>query len=236
VHPDDIARTVEAGELIAAQRRESNLELRIRRPSGEVRWLRAQGAPVADADGEVHGYVGSTVDVTDERAVQRGLAMLSRAVESTPDLVSFHDRDGRMFFANAAARNFFGVGDDDPVPSLGPSDYLDAPLETIIELEAALATKGHWSGELNAVNAAGRRLPVEVSVVCHHDEHGEIEYYSALSRDLTDRHTVEAARRRSETALRAIVQSSPLAIFAFDVDGIVHVWNRAAEELFGWSA
>jgi diguanylate cyclase (GGDEF)-like protein/PAS domain S-box-containing protein len=236
VHPDDIARTVEAGELIAAQRRESNLELRIRRPSGEVRWLRAQGAPVADANGEVRGYVGSIVDVTEERTVQRGLAMLSRAVESTPDLVSFHDRDGRMFFANAAAREFFGVGDDDPVPSLGPADYLDAPPETITELEAALTGKGHWSGELNAVNAAGRTLPVEVSVVGHHDEQGEIEYYSALSRDLTERHTVEAARRRSETALRAIVQSSPLAIFAFDVDGIVHVWNRAAEELFGWSA
>ena len=45
-----------------------------------------------------------------------------------------------------------------------------------------------------------------------------------------------AARRRSETMLRAIVQSSPLAIFALDSRGSVQVWNHASEELFGWSA
>ena len=43
VHPDDLARIAESGELVSAQRRESNVELRIRRPSGEVRWLRRAG-------------------------------------------------------------------------------------------------------------------------------------------------------------------------------------------------
>jgi diguanylate cyclase (GGDEF)-like protein/PAS domain S-box-containing protein len=42
--------------------------------------------------------------------------------------------------------------------------------------------------------------------------------------------------RRSETVLRAIVRSSPAAIFALDARGTVHVWNRASEELFGWPA
>jgi diguanylate cyclase (GGDEF)-like protein/PAS domain S-box-containing protein len=32
------------------------------------------------------------------------------------------------------------------------------------------------------------------------------------------------------------VQSSPLSIVAVDRDGIVHLWNRAAEHMFGWSA
>jgi len=42
--------------------------------------------------------------------------------------------------------------------------------------------------------------------------------------------------RRSETVLRAIVRSSPVAMFALDAHGTVHVWNRASEELFGWPA
>ena len=32
------------------------------------------------------------------------------------------------------------------------------------------------------------------------------------------------------------MQSSPLPIFAVDAAGTVHVWNRACEELFGWTA
>jgi diguanylate cyclase (GGDEF)-like protein/PAS domain S-box-containing protein len=236
VHPDDLGRIVDSGELIAAQRRESNLELRIRRRSGETRWLRAQGAPVVDAAGSIHGYVGSIVDITEQRGLERGVAMLGRAIESTPDLVTFHDRDGRMFFANAAARDFFEFGPRETVPALGPADYLAAPDEVLGDLTRALETKGQWSGELGVVNRSGRRLPVEVVVVAHDDEDGRVEYYSALSRDLSERHAVEAARGRSEAVLRAIVQSSPLAIFALDRHSAVHVWNRAAEDLFGWSA
>ena len=55
-------------------------------------------------------------------------------------------------------------------------------------------------------------------------------------RDVTDRREAESARRRSEGALRAIVQSSPLAIFALDRRGTVQVWNRECERMFGWSA
>ncbi len=234
VHPDDTAHVLESGALIATERRGSVIELRVRRPTGEVRWLHAQGAPVVDSDDKVHGFVGSIVDITDERAAERGLLMLERAVESSPDMITFHDTDGRMFFANVAARDFFEIGPDGSVPLLGPTDYLDAAPETLAELEHALTTRAMWSGELTAVNGTGRHMPVEVSVVGHRDAAGELEYYSAVSRDLTERKQAESARQRSETVLRAIVQSSPLAIFAIDRNGVVHVWNHAAEEVFGW--
>src|SRR5436190_1343520 len=52
--------------------------------------------------------------------------------------------------------------------------------------------------------------------------------------DVTDRYAAESARSRSEEALRAIVQSSPLAILALDRRGVVHVWSRACEEMFGF--
>jgi diguanylate cyclase (GGDEF)-like protein/PAS domain S-box-containing protein len=141
-----------------------------------------------------------------------------------------------MFFANASARAFFEIGPDDPVPPLGPDEYLDVPQSSRESLDEALHSEGQWAGELVAVNAAGLRIPVDVVVVGHRDENGEIEYYSARSHDLSQRKSAEAARRRSETVLRAIVQSSPLAIFALDRHGIVHVWNHAAEELFQWTA
>src|SRR5579872_11301 len=35
--------------------------------------------------------------------------------------------------------------------------------------------------------------------------------------------------------LHAIVEASPVAIIALDGDGCVHMWNRSAERIFGWS-
>ena len=36
--------------------------------------------------------------------------------------------------------------------------------------------------------------------------------------------------------LRTLVDASPLAIIALDVNGLVTIWNHAAEEMFGWTA
>jgi len=34
----------------------------------------------------------------------------------------------------------------------------------------------------------------------------------------------------------AIIASFPLAVYVIDVHGVVQLWNRACEELFGWTA
>ena len=56
------------------------------------------------------------------------------------------------------------------------------------------------------------------------------------SQDVTDRRSAEDARARSDSALLALVQASPLAIHSVEADLSVQLWNNACEELFGWSA
>lgn len=42
--------------------------------------------------------------------------------------------------------------------------------------------------------------------------------------------------RKARNELEAIVQSAPIAICSVDPDGITRMWNRAAEQVFGWTA
>ncbi len=43
--------------------------------------------------------------------------------------------------------------------------------------------------------------------------------------------------KKNEELLTAIIEAAPVAILGVDLDGNVHsVWNRAAEEMFGWRA
>jgi PAS domain S-box-containing protein len=44
-----------------------------------------------------------------------------------------------------------------------------------------------------------------------------------------------AELRESNQTLEAIIHASPLAIIALDPDGIVKMWNSAAERIYGWS-
>ncbi len=45
---------------------------------------------------------------------------------------------------------------------------------------------------------------------------------------------MEGALHTAHDSLRALIQASPLAIAALDLDGNVRMWNPAAERIFGW--
>jgi PAS domain S-box-containing protein len=46
----------------------------------------------------------------------------------------------------------------------------------------------------------------------------------------------EVRRAAGEDRLRAVVGASPLAIIEYELDGRVRLWNRAAEQIFGWAS
>ncbi|MGY2134490.1 PAS domain-containing protein [Hymenobacter sp. HD11105] len=65
MHPEEMARVQQVLTDAIAQRRVYSLEHRMRRHDGEYRWLQAQGAPSYFPNGELYGYVGSAIDITD---------------------------------------------------------------------------------------------------------------------------------------------------------------------------
>ena len=175
-------------------------------------------------------------DRTDEldRAAERD--RLAATLEASPDLVSFHDLEGRAFSLNEAARQFFGVAPGEQPKPRDVRRYLDLSEEQMAEIAAALFGDGLWQGELDIRSPGGQTRPASVVVVAHRGADGQPQFYSAVTRDISEYRAADDARRRSEAALRAIVQSSPLAIYVVDRLGRVQLWNRACEELFGWSS
>ncbi len=47
--------------------------------------------------------------------------------------------------------------------------------------------------------------------------------------------TANEELRKANEVRQAVMQSSPLAIWALDREGIVMFWNPAAERIFGWT-
>ncbi|MBK8027330.1 MAG: PAS domain S-box protein [Chloroflexi bacterium] len=57
----------------------------------------------------------------------------------------------------------------------------------------------------------------------------------SISADVTERNKIRDELHHSRQFLEMIIQSSPLAVVAVNMDGLVQVWNPAAEQILGWT-
>ena len=77
VHADDITRCLETYNGAFDRRQSFRIEYRLRRHDGTYRWILDHGVPITALDGSFAGYVGSAVDITDQRAAAAALSSLS---------------------------------------------------------------------------------------------------------------------------------------------------------------
>jgi PAS domain S-box-containing protein len=81
VHPDDAERCLSAHLEAFAASRPFETEYRLRRADGEHRMVLARGAPRHGASGELLGYIGICIDVTERVQTERELARAREAAD-----------------------------------------------------------------------------------------------------------------------------------------------------------
>ena len=83
VHPDDLQRCLHTYCEAFDPRREFCMEYRLKRFDGEYRWILDTGVPRFAADGTFEGYIGSCVDVTDQKQVEDALRAKEQSLRQT---------------------------------------------------------------------------------------------------------------------------------------------------------
>jgi formate hydrogenlyase transcriptional activator len=73
VHPDDVNSCLATYTTAFDARQSFTMEYRLRRHDGEWRWVLDSGRPTHAADGVFTGYIGSCIDVTDQKESKRAL-------------------------------------------------------------------------------------------------------------------------------------------------------------------
>jgi formate hydrogenlyase transcriptional activator len=99
VHPQDRARIQEAFAQLAQSREPSEVEFRIIRPDGVMRWVRARGLVIADTAAGPLRVVGVIMDITDQKRTEEALRQSEErfrvALKHSPTAVFNQDRDSR---------------------------------------------------------------------------------------------------------------------------------------------
>jgi PAS domain S-box-containing protein len=157
-------------------------------------------------------------------------------LEATSDLVGTSDLTGRVLYLNRAGRNMLGIGVDEEVSGLMVKDLQPEWAYRLILEQGDLETLRHevWSGETAFLSRTGREIPTSQVVIAHEGAGGKVEFFSTIARDITASKRAAESLQEANSRLRTLVQASPLAIIARDMEDKIISWNPAAERMFGW--
>ncbi|MEN3939730.1 PAS domain S-box protein [Prosthecobacter sp. SYSU 5D2] len=237
--PEDKPYAAAAFEM-QLEGKETNVEFRIARPSGEIRWVHEHGVPVLDVLGRVERIVGTMRDITDSklnaekiRESEERFRLLSKATNEVVwdwNLVTGHHWFSDRFYS------VFGYRHAELPPTLDawkervhPDDLqpVMASLQQAIDGGAE-----SWTGEYRFYREDGTFAYIFDRGHIKRDRSGRAVRMIGGMTDLTSRKQAEEKLREQATLL----DKAQDAILVRDLQHRILYWNRSAERLYGWTA
>jgi len=158
-------------------------------------------------------------------------------LEAVPDALVGVDPSGAIRFLNHQAELLFGYDHDElvgqPLETLVPESLRTVHVAHRESYFSDPLTRSLGSGlDLTGRHRDGTEISVDISL--SHLDTVDGPLVIASVRDMTERRKAEAGRLRAER-MSAVVEFSGEAILRITLDGIVTSYNRAAEEVFGYT-
>ena len=231
IHPEDRDRVAAALPLQASGG--YDIEYRIVRPDGSVRWIADRAFAVPRPAGQAFGaqrLAGVARDITDARRNQDRLKLLETAVSRINDIVliteaePFDEPGPRIVFVNDAFERRTGYTREEVIGKT--PRILQGPATQRSELRRIGDALRQWlpvRAELINYTKAGDPFWLELEIVPIADERGWFTHWVAIERDITERKQVE----------QQLQQSQRLESLGQLTGGVAHDFNNLLTVMLG---
>ncbi len=243
LHPEDRDHVIRMHRTAESEGRPNDLQFRIVRADGAVRYLRDLNEAEPNPNGPPDTWFGTVQDITEQKQREVELRLSEAALDQAAKLAKLAHYQWSMVekrYVQLSDRYFEMLGI--PVDKqLEPGDYVDPFLHP--------EDRDRLLRERTAAEAEGRNIDLEFRIVRpdggvrHIHEIAEIkagprgpaDFYFGTLQDVTEQKRVQVELRESEERHRSVVAALSDGIVLQNRDGAIRAANKSAERILGLS-
>ena len=246
IFPGDVEKCKESlKQALETDHKSYTREYRIKVKSGDLLWIRERAQITCAENGRIAYIIGIFSDITEQHEMEAALEKLRRQNEMILNSIGEGlfglDATGKVTFINAAALSLTGFEADELMgqnfhqlthhkkPDGSPYPQHECPIYATLRY-----------GDKHRVNddifwtKSGSPLPVEY-VTNPIEQNGKVVGAVGVFRDITLRKRGEAEIKKAHNYLNNVLDNTAEAIGIVDRHGVVKKWNKASEEIYGYS-
>ena len=229
IHPDDREAVQREHALAESSGTPFDATYRFRTAAGQYLIVHDRGFPVHDAESARPRYVGVMEDVTRAREMESALHLTQFCVDNASIGIIRTAADGRILSANDVTCRSLGYSREE-LCALRVSDIdPEFHVERLQKHHEERRTRKSQKFESVHRRKDGSTFPVEV--VTNYVEFGGRGFFFSFVSDITE-------RRRSEERIEEqarLLDVARDAIIVRDINDRLVYFNRAAQDLYGWT-
>jgi len=237
IHPEDRSIQARAFEDAVKGSRSYDVEYRIVRPDGQMRFVHAWDKIECDQSGRPIRMFGTVQDITERRqtedALRRSEDELRLAIDTIPVMAWTVRPDGVVDFLNRRWMDYCGLSVNehiaDPTTPIHPLDVA----RVLEKWRAQMAAGEGYDDEMRLRRRDGEYRWFLVRTAPLRDEQSQIVKWYGVSTDIEDRKQAEAAARSSQQLLEQVLATLPVGVVVTNRAGDLILANAMARRIWG---
>jgi PAS domain S-box-containing protein len=209
-----------AYEILNNKKSFSKLLNPIQRKDGKVIWVETNATPKLDEQGNLLGYIGADIDVTERLAMEAELDKFKVITDQANYGTAITDIHGIMQYVNPKFAEQHGYAVQELIGKPIPILHSPAQMPEVEKLLGKIKTDGGFEAtEVGHCKKDGTEFPTLMSTKLFVDEQGLPAYMSATVIDITENKAQEEIIKQQNQRLSAIIDAMPDMVFICDKEG-----------------